>query len=472
MIVLLLDHIWQSSLIAGVIALSMPLFRRHAAALRYGLWLTASVKFLVPFALLTAAARTLKPVVPITAPPIVTVVQPLAVPFSQIPHNDASASLIAVVSLLWGLGLLTLCGFWLLRWSEVHSALRKAWRTDLAAPVPVSIVPSIVGPMLVGIFRSIILLPAGSAQRLSPPELEAILAHEVCHLRRRDNVTGMVHLLTQSLFWFYPPVWWIGSQLVQERERACDESVLATGVSPLIYAEGILKVCRFYVQSSSVSFPGASGGHLDERMSRIMAGGSVTTLGIDRKLLLLGFATLVIALPVVAALVPTPVRQILRRVEEVRSYSEPTIHQLAQNLRILAPNKVVVRRLVAPKIMISSELTLPAPVELPTANSSDANAGELATPAGSVDTGGAIQTARKLEVVRAIEPTGAGNPDDVTCRLPQQLPGSRLEGPEVCKHNRIWAQLRAMHEDLSADGTYLVPVSRFGIVWRFASTSY
>jgi len=61
MIVLLLDHIWQSSLIAGVIALSMPLFRRHAAALRYGLWLTASVKFLVPFALLTAAARTLKP---------------------------------------------------------------------------------------------------------------------------------------------------------------------------------------------------------------------------------------------------------------------------------------------------------------------------------------------------------------------------------------------------------------------------
>ena len=56
------------------------------------------------------------------------------------------------------------------------------------------------------------------------------------------------------------------------------------------------------------------------------------------------------------------------------------------------------------------------------------------------------------EAVLALYPSGAGEPDAITCRTPQLLPGSRLPGPEVCKINRVWAQLRAEGMDISPDG--------------------
>ena len=58
------------------------------------------------------------------------------------------------------------------------------------------------------------------------------------------------------------------------------------------------------------------------------------------------------------------------------------------------------------------------------------------------------------EALLALYPTGQGDPDAVTCRVPQILPGSRLAGPEVCKTNRVWAAMRAQHKDVSPDGSY------------------
>ena len=87
-------------------------------------------------------------------------------------------------------------------------------------------------PGLVGIFRPVILLPQGIEQQLSPAELKAILAHELCHWRRRDNLLAAFHMLVEALFWFFPLVWWLGARLNAERERACDESVLAAGNDP------------------------------------------------------------------------------------------------------------------------------------------------------------------------------------------------------------------------------------------------
>jgi hypothetical protein len=60
------------------------------------------------------------------------------------------------------------------------------------------------------------------------------------------------------------------------------------------------------------------------------------------------------------------------------------------------------------------------------------------------------------EAVLALYPSGAGEPEAVTCRVPQLLPGSRLPGPEVCKVNRVWAQLRAEGKDISPDGSAVI----------------
>ena len=72
-------------------------------------------------------------------------------------------------------------------------------------------------------------------------------------------------MLVEALFWFYPMVWLIGARLIVERERACDESVLARGHDREVYAGGILKVYKFCLQSPLACSVGMSGGNLGHR---------------------------------------------------------------------------------------------------------------------------------------------------------------------------------------------------------------
>jgi uncharacterized protein (TIGR03435 family) len=126
-------------------------------------------------------------------------------------------------------------------------------------------------PGVFGILRPVLLLPQGMTERLSPAQLKAIVAHELCHVKRRDNLTALIHMFVEALFWFHPVVWWIGSRLVEERERACDEEVLRTDVEPQVYAEGILSVCRFYLESPLPCVSGITGSNLARRIEAIMA---------------------------------------------------------------------------------------------------------------------------------------------------------------------------------------------------------
>jgi beta-lactamase regulating signal transducer with metallopeptidase domain len=82
-----------------------------------------------------------------------------------------------------------------------------------------------------------------SPKRLEDAYLEAILAHELSHVRRRDNLAAAIHMLVLSS-WFHPLIWWLGARLVEERERACDEEVLVLGSQRQAYADSILKTAR------------------------------------------------------------------------------------------------------------------------------------------------------------------------------------------------------------------------------------
>src|ERR1700685_4261254 len=116
-----------------------------------------------------------------------------------------------------------------------------------------------VAPTVDGIRKPVLLLPDGIADRLTPAQFQAILAHELCHVRRRDNLAAAVHMLVEALFWFYPVVWWLGARLIDERERACDEEVLRLGGKPKDYAEAILSVCKSYLESPIACVSGISG---------------------------------------------------------------------------------------------------------------------------------------------------------------------------------------------------------------------
>ena len=108
-----------------------------------------------------------------------------------------------------------------------------------------------IEPGVFGIVAPVLMWPDGIGERLTGTQVEAILAHEVAHVRRRDNLAAMVHMAVEALFWFHPLVWWIGARLVDERERACDEDVISRGTEPDVYAESILKTCQFYVDHRS-----------------------------------------------------------------------------------------------------------------------------------------------------------------------------------------------------------------------------
>ena len=124
-------------------------------------------------------------------------------------------------------------------------ALRLIERAvGVATPIRLVQTDSALEPGVFGVRRPILVWPRAIDERLDERQLATILAHEVAHVRRRDNLAAMLHMAVTAIFWFHPLVWWIGARLVDERERACDEVVVRLGSEPRVYAETILTTCR------------------------------------------------------------------------------------------------------------------------------------------------------------------------------------------------------------------------------------
>ncbi|HEU0123064.1 MAG TPA: M56 family metallopeptidase [Bryobacteraceae bacterium] len=287
----LFNHLWQSTAFGAVAGAACLLLRNNRARLRYWLWLAASVKFLLPFSLLVAWGDRLGR--PLESPPFraVTVERldvalspaPLvAIPALPVPEwqgRQAAAS-------LWALGSAFLALRWMMQWLRLRRIAQEGTRLSLDMPVPVLVTKSRMEPGLFGILRPVLLLPQGLPERLTPAQLRTILAHELCHLRAHDNLGAGLHLLTQTVFWFHPLVWWIGRRLLAERERACDESVAAEGNSADDYVAGILGVCRFCLQTPAPCAAGVTGSDLTTRVREIMTQRVVLPLTAPRKAML------------------------------------------------------------------------------------------------------------------------------------------------------------------------------------------
>ncbi len=99
-------------------------------------------------------------------------------------------------------------------------------------------------PTAIGFMRPLVVIPAWARQELSTTELNAILLHELAHLRRWDDWTNLVQKIVGALLFFHPAVWWIEPRLSLEREMACDDVVLAETASPRGYAECLLSLAE------------------------------------------------------------------------------------------------------------------------------------------------------------------------------------------------------------------------------------
>lgn len=138
-------------------------------------------------------------------------------------------------------------------------------------------------------------MPSGIEQRLTTAQFQAVLTHELCHVRRRDNLTGLVQVAADTVFWFFPLTWWIRARLIEERERACDEVVLQSSDAE-VYAESILAVCRFSLRAP-VFAAGVAGARLPKRIASIVDPRRAQPLDGRRKALLAATFTLAFAIP-------------------------------------------------------------------------------------------------------------------------------------------------------------------------------
>jgi uncharacterized protein (TIGR03435 family) len=336
----LANHLWQSTLFAGVAMLLALALRKNRAQMRCWLWLAASVKFLVPFSLLVALGgqlewRTAASIAPPVAPAIQQIAQPfapLSAPAFAAPSTRAMPALApALLFAAWLAGCGILLSRWWVRWRRMRQALRTASRLPILAPIPVMSSPARLEPGVLGIFRPVLLLPEGIADRLTPAQFQAILAHELCHVRRRDNLAAALHMLVEALFWFHPLVWWIGSQMVEERERACDEEVVRLGSDPEDYAAGILNVCRFYLSSPLACASGVTGSDLKKRIEAILSSRILTRMNLARKLLLTAAAVTVVAGPIVIGTINAP--RVLAQTEATLKFEVASIKPSDPNLR-------------------------------------------------------------------------------------------------------------------------------------------
>lgn len=126
-------------------------------------------------------------------------------------------------------------------------------RAGLERPLRVLVVDDPIPPIAVGIVRPMVLLPA-SARTWDDDWIEIVLLHEAAHVRRRDNLTGLVSLATCAALWFNPFVWIAVSRMRRDRELACDALTVRWGADPLDYADRLVSFASGSQQWRSLAF--------------------------------------------------------------------------------------------------------------------------------------------------------------------------------------------------------------------------
>lgn len=291
----LIHFVWQGTAIAGAYLLFSKALAGGSASARYviacmAMLAMAAAPVLTLFLLMNfdgqsglhASASSLNSIGSVEGPLLVVpAVEPMANGFLPAMPADWAMWLVAV----WFLGVaffsVRLATGWLsiqrLRWQGARPApewLRR--RLEELAPAlgichPVWLLESAraAQPMLAGWLRPTILLPLSLATKLPPAQLEALLLHELAHLRRHDYLVNILQSAVETALFYHPAVWWLGARIRAEREICCDDLVLRSGSDRDSYARALLSVAEMGL-AAPVFAPAAGGGSLSSRVRRLL----------------------------------------------------------------------------------------------------------------------------------------------------------------------------------------------------------
>jgi beta-lactamase regulating signal transducer with metallopeptidase domain len=152
-------------------------------------------------------------------------------------------------------------------WTEVLEQLMR--RMEISRPVRLCTSAIAEVPTVVGWMHPFILLPMSALSGLSPREIEAILAHELAHIRRHDYLVNLLQTAIETLLFYHPAVWWVSRQVRREREHCCDDIAVALCGDVKLYAGALAQLEELRGRALEPALA-ATGGELLGRVRRLL----------------------------------------------------------------------------------------------------------------------------------------------------------------------------------------------------------
>jgi len=146
---------------------------------------------------------------------------------------------------------------------------RLVERLRISRPVRLLQSARVAVPVVVGWLRPVVLLPAATLSGLTPWQLEAVLAHELLHVRRYDCLVRLMQALVETLLFYHPAVWWVSGRIRQQSEHCCDELAVEVCGDRQSYARALARVAELGRRKPHLA-AAASGGSLLNRIRRIL----------------------------------------------------------------------------------------------------------------------------------------------------------------------------------------------------------
>lgn len=284
----LLDSLWQGALIALVAAAVLAALANRSAALRHSVGL-GFLLAMVAVPLLGIVGAVTAPGEAVTANWLVSIAAPVVEPAPGVFVRE-SRWLANAMTTLWlcGVGLMLLRHFggWRLvgaldrnpyellppDWQQRVLTLQRA--LGIRRRVQVRLGAEIAAPFTARLLRPVIWLPLSLIARLPIDQVEALVAHELAHIRRLDWLWNGLQCVIESLLFYHPAAWWLGRRIRQEREHACDDLAVAACGNAIALAEALAEL-----ESQRLPFPRlvltAHGGSLMQRITRLLNGSTL-----------------------------------------------------------------------------------------------------------------------------------------------------------------------------------------------------
>ena len=202
---------------------------------------------------------------------------------------------------------------WVVRFYELAERMRVRQEIELRESVQVAV------PMVIGFLKPVVLVPLGMLANLPAAQVEAILLHELAHIRRRDYLINLVQVFCENVFFFNPAVWWISSLIREEREHCCDDLAISVMQNKTSFIHALVSF-QEYNQSRPVFEMAFSKkrNHLLDRIKRIVNNNNKPLDAMEKL-----FVTFSLAAAVALSAATAPEKPVNRRTLPVVQTSRP-----------------------------------------------------------------------------------------------------------------------------------------------------